>query len=74
MLITLIIDPSLVTLLCTSQTRDILEERVIDLKAFFPKMLFPVALLPFPVRPTKTSVFSSLFVSNLSCNCRSKIT
>jgi len=68
------------TFFCISQIRDILEEYLFDLKAFLPRMLFAVALLPFPVRPTKTRVFSSLhqdlrsIISNSGCNCKLKIT
>jgi hypothetical protein len=53
---TLIICPSLSTVLCSSQVSVIPEELALDLKDLFPRMLFPVALFPFPVRPTKTTV------------------
>ncbi len=57
---TLTICPSLSTVLCCSQVLVTPEELALDLKALFPIMLFPVALLPFPVRPTKTIVRTPL--------------
>lgn len=58
--ITLTIGPSFIIVLCNSQTRVTPEELDFDLKALLPRTLFPTALLPLPVRPTKTSVLTSL--------------
>lgn len=57
---TLTIWPSLNIVLCNSQVLVTPEELALDLKDFLPRMLLPVALLPLPVRPTKTRVRTPL--------------
>lgn len=58
--ITLTICPSFNSVVCNSHEVDTAEELALDLKTFLPRMVLPVALLPLPVRPTKTTVRPSL--------------
>lgn len=60
--ITLSIGPSGVTALTAWHSIVTPDDFVFDLNTFDLTMLFPVALLPFPVRPTKT-MFST------GCGC-----
>ena len=48
--------PSLSTVLYLSQVLVTPDELALDLKALLPRILLPVALLPLPVRATKTTV------------------
>jgi len=41
------------------------DELALDVKAFLPRMLFPVALFPLPVRPTKTRVLVALDIEKI---------
>lgn len=48
--------PSFLTHDCNSADLVTPEELVLDLNALLPRILFPVALFPFPVRPINTNV------------------
>jgi len=53
--ITLIVRPNKVVVLML-EARVILAAPELDLKTLLPIIVFPVALFPLPVRPTKTKV------------------
>ena len=63
--ITLITCPSLSTVLWSSVVVVTPDELALDVKAFLPRMLFPVALFPLPVRPTKTRVLVALDIEKI---------
>ncbi|PKI34828.1 hypothetical protein CRG98_044781, partial [Punica granatum] len=54
--ITLTVKPSGRTVCCNSQVLVTPDELALDLKALLPRIVFPAALLPLPVLPTRTSV------------------